>query len=382
VRLTEVEVTDTPKGARLAARAVWDDRSLRPDDIEFVYRDMPASAIVAPGDALVASMLIPAMAVGEDVSIDVPVSAKLLEGAAKAVRINKEWYPKFHASRVEAPIADPIVPTGRVASLFSGGIDSFYSILRPRTDPVTLLVTIVGFDLRFENRVWAGPILSRLAAAADALGRSIIVVDSNAYEVGHRYLVHAEHHGAFLAGAVIGLGCIRRCYIPSSWVLWRLFPPYGSHPATDPLWSTDGTEIVHDAVDVSRVEKGLEIAGNQVVLDHLRVCVRRPDLYNCGRCVKCVATALNLHIAGTLDRCRTLGPVDAATVRKTAIGNPYVYTYRELLTHVREPELQAAIRFALRLHPVHRAAEPIVNILRRRRLRARVDAFYASQGAP
>ena len=376
MNITDINVSDTPTGARLCGRVVWNNAALSPERVEFLYEGIPAEAITGGPEALLASMVLPAMAVGEDVRMDVPVSPRLLAGLEKIIRINAEWHHKLHAVRVRVPSREETPATGgEVASVFSGGLDSFYTILRARDDPITLLFTVVGFDLRFENRAFAPSIVSRLRAAADALGRRLVLVDSNAYEIGHKYLVHAEHHGAFLAAVALGLCGVRRCYVPSSWTLWRSLPPSGSHPATDHLWSTERLEFVHDAAEMSRVEKGLAVGGDPILLDHLRVCVRRPDLYNCGRCAKCVATALNLEVAGTLERCATLGPVTAGLIGRTRMGGAYDEVFRELLLYVRDPDMRRAIERSLRRGRWYRAAEPIADIVRRRRLRARISRF-------
>jgi hypothetical protein len=377
MRITEVETQDTPRGGRLRARIVWE--RTRPERIHFVYRDVPAAAITSPGDAVLASMLIPAMAMGEDITVEAPVSAGLLEGVREIVRINHGWHPRWHATRVEAPsVPRPPALGSEVASLFSGGLDSFHTLLVPREDPVTLLFTIVGFDMRFEKRASAALVLPRLEQAAEAHGRRVVVVDSNAYELGHKYLFRGEHHGGFLAATVLALGAmVRRCYIPGSWMAVNA-PPFGSHPQVDPLWSTEALEFVHDGVGVSRVQKGLAIAHDRVVLDHLRVCVRGPDLYNCGRCGKCVTTALTLHAAGTLGRCRTLPPVRAGDVRRTRVDEAFVRPFRELLEHIEEPEIRRAMKQALRLSRVAAAAGPLVDVIRRRRLRARLRLYDAS----
>jgi len=377
MRIRDIEVADTPSGARLSGNVLWDNNAR--DRVDFLYSSVPASSVTGGPEALLASMLIPAMAVGEDIHMEAPVSARLLAGIEKIVRINKEWHPRFHQTRVEAPARDGL-PTGAggIATFFSGGADSFYSILRPRPAPVTTLLTIVGFDLRFEKRAFAEPIVSRLRHAAETLDRSLVVVDSNAFEIGHKYVYHAEHHGAFLAATALALGELRLCYIPSSWTLWRSMPPFGSHPATDPLWSSDELEFVHDGAEISRTEKLFAIADNPVVLDNLRVCVRRPDLYNCGRCAKCVSTALTLQLAGTIDRCSTLGRVTPDDVRRARLGGPYHEVYRELLRNTDDPQLRRALKGALRFGRLQKAVRPLLDVERRRRLRVRIRRFEAS----
>lgn len=381
MRIVDIATADTPRGGRLGARVLWDDPRLEPDLIEYLYRDTPAAAITNPGDALLAAMLVPAMAVGEDIRIEAPVSARLVDGAAKIGQTMTRWYPKFRLSRVAAPVpAEPPPRPTEVASTFSGGLDSFYTVLRPRDDPITVVFTIIGFDLRFEKRAAVPVVIPRLEQAAKALGLRVIVVDSNAYEVGHKYVFKAEHHGGFLASTALALGgSIRRFFIPSSWWDWDM-RPWGSHPHTDPLWSTETLEVVHDGAYSHRLDKAREVSANPVLLDHLRVCISRPEEYNCGRCTKCVATALVLHVAGTLDKCATLGPLDLRVIRRTPISADY---QRAVADHVRgsisERELYAAVQRALMLGRLLKAAGPILNVIRRRRLRSRTRDLSSSK---
>jgi hypothetical protein len=374
VRIVDVETTDTEKGGRLCARVLWDRRDFESDHIYYVYRDTPAAAITHPGDTLLASMFVPAMAMGEDVHVDAPVSVRLAEGTSKIASTIKGWYPKFRQSQVSAPAAQP--PSNRpraVASFFSGGIDSFHTILRPRAERIDLVFTIIGFDMRFEKRAAAPIVLPRLERAAEALGLQMMVVDSNAYEVGHKYLFNAEHHGGFLASIALALGStVGRCFIPSSWSE-RNTRPWGSHPETDPLWSTETLEFVHDGFEVRRRAKAAVVSANPVALEHLRVCVRRPELYNCRRCPKCVATTLLLHIAGTLDQCATLGPLDPRLVRRTPmLASYHVSAAAYAFENEAEPQLRAALRRALFLGRLLRALDPLIDIVRRRRLRRRL----------
>ena len=384
MRITDIEVNDTPDGARLTGVAVWDRAARTADRLDFLYRDVPAAALTGGAETLLASTLIPAMAVGEDIRLDVPVSARMLEGVAKIVRINKTWFPNLHRSRVEA---EPAVPsaTGTVtASFFSGGLDSFYTLLRPRAgNAVETLIAIVGFDLRFEKRAFAPAIVRRLEQAAASLGKDLVVVDSNAYEIGHKYVSKAEHQGGFLAAVALGLRNVRLCYIASSWTLWRDLPPFGSHPATDPLWSTEATEFVHDGVELSRPDKCFEIADNDVMLEHLRVCVYRPDLYNCGMCSKCVSTAFNLQLAGTIDRCATLERVTPQQIRRAKrMGGPYDEVFAELLERTTDPDFRRAVRLALRRGRYIRIAKPVVAVGRRFLLRMKVRRFQGLAPLP
>jgi len=367
LRIADVAVSETSAGARLAATAVWDGRP--PDPVHFVYRGVDAAAIVAPGDALAAALVVPCMTVGEDLVLDVPVSSKLQEGIRTIVDVFLSWKMGTYRTRLEAPPVDRPRAPGEVAACFSGGADSFFTILRERDDPITTLLTIVGYDMRGQNRPVFESFLPRLSSAASRMGRQMLVVDTNVYEVGRKHLGSAHHHGAVLAAAAHGLaGRLRRLHIPSSWS-YRLMKPHGSHPFTDPLWSSESLEIVHDSPEFCKIERVTAIAHSDVVLDTLRVCARYPQQYNCGRCNKCVLVALALHQAGTLDRCRTLPRPTPGQIRRMLISPLWHARFEMMHDQLDDAELRDAVAFALRVSRLLRPAQPVSKALRRVGLR-------------
>ncbi len=65
-------------------------------------------------------------------------------------------------------------------SLFSGGVDSFYTVLTPRAWPIDDLLVIHGaFDLMYAKRESFDRVQARLQAAADALGKVLIPSATN-----------------------------------------------------------------------------------------------------------------------------------------------------------------------------------------------------------
>ena len=87
----------------------------------------------------------------------------------------------------------------------------------------------------------------------------------------------------------------KKIYIAATYV-----PGYAvknaSNPQTDPLWSTETLEFIHDGT-VTRLEKIKSLAAHQYALDLLRVCYQG-STYNCSRCEKCVRTMISLRLLG------------------------------------------------------------------------------------
>jgi hypothetical protein len=103
--------------------------------------------------------------------------------------------------------------------------------------------------------------------------------------------------------------------------------PWGSHPLTDPLFSSSTTAFVHDGTDISRREKLEFLAGFDVALRSLRVCSRGTS-ENCGACEKCYRNMIILDVLGALGRAATF-PEKALDLEK--VSRIFVRGWRTLL---------------------------------------------------
>ena len=125
------------------------------------------------------------------------------------------------------------------------------------------------------------------------------------------------YHGAALASVALAVGGLfRRIHIAASTTYDQLYP-LGTHPVLDPLWSTEGLSFVHDGCEADRIAKTRLAAQSPLALDTLRVCPGHTPEYNCGRCIKCLPTMLDLLQAGALGNCRTLPhEIDVPSLRR------------------------------------------------------------------
>jgi hypothetical protein len=74
------------------------------------------------------------------------------------------------------------------------------------------------------------------------------------------------------------------------------------------MYSTENLFLVHDGSESTRADKVERIVTweQDLVLNHLRVCNENAGgASNCGKCAKCVRTAIPLYILGLWDRART-----------------------------------------------------------------------------
>lgn len=158
--------------------------------------------------------------------------------------------------------------------------------------------------------------------------------------------------GSTLVGIALSLGdLLRTVYIASGYESLRPSFPYGSHPALDPLWSTDQLRVIHD-VAVSRLDKIQAVAAHPLALRTLRVCTRgqKTGLYNCCQCEKCLRTMLGLKFCGALKDAATFPrALDLRAIKRLTMRGRLMEAYEELeaVAQARgERSISAALRVA------------------------------------
>ncbi len=247
--------------------------------------------------------------------------------------------------------AGDVPPVRGSACFFTGGIDSFYTLLK-RRDELTALIFVHGFDVSLTNAALLDTISAAMRQVASAFGKPLIEVKTNLREFSDRYVSWEYYHGAALASVALLLSSrFSRVYVASTRSYAGLVP-MGSHPLLDPLWSTEHTTIVHDGCEAARVEKVAAVARCDLVLRTLRVCWENPaGAYNCGRCEKCLRTMVDLRIAGVLDRCTTFArPLDLRAVSRLPVDRKTAYFQESLRAVERlgtDPDLAKALRSSI-----------------------------------
>jgi hypothetical protein len=289
-------------------------------------------------EAFLAATLLPAMKVGQPLRIVGRISPKLLRSAQEIQEIFSKWYPEFKKIQVEAEPAksDKVDQGQEVGCFFSGGVDSFYTLLKHKKE-ITKLILIHGFDMPLDNHALRARVSEEIRRVSAELKKPLIEVETNLRDFSDQYVDWEQHfHGTVLASVALLLSPqFKKIYIPSSFSYHRL-DPWGSHVLVDPLWSIECMEIEHDGCEVSRPEKVARIAQVDIALRSLRVCWRNPDnAYNCGLCEKCLRTMVSLQAAGALGRCTTFGrKLEPNDVSNIEIDD-------EFLLHFAEENLQA-----------------------------------------
>src|SRR5579864_621218 len=265
---------------------------------------LPA-AVQASSEVFFPLALLTAMFVGVDLHCEEPISARLLANVGAIEDIWGAWSERSRIAVFAQPRSARPPPSRGVASFFSGGIDSFYTVLT-HLDEISHLIAVGGFDVPFGNGALWEKIIGPLRQAAAQLGKPLIEVRTDLRSFTDKYLSWEDAHGAAMASIALLLSpMFSRVLVPGSGTYATLLP-WGTHPLLDPLWSTDETQLVPDGYQSTRFQKLSFISENPIVLETLRVCWHNTgNTYNCGNCGKCLQAMAMLRAIGRLQNART-----------------------------------------------------------------------------
>ena len=266
--------------------------------------ELPADHAGPPDDGapFLAAAVQLAMRRGEDLTIEAPVSARLLDACDEIQRIYAAWAPELRPAEIHtAGTSTAAAARGGSGCFFSRGVDSMFSALCERSDPLTTLIFCDGLDPNHDDDVRAEEI--RLAGqAAAAIGLPLVVAATNIRDVADEVVPDWEDFVApglaFVAHSLSG--GISRAVIPSS-DTYATLEPCGTSPLLDPLFSSEAVEIEHDSLACGRGAKIAWLSEQRPdVLRWLKVCFFVNSPGNCGECGKCLLTMAELLASGTL----------------------------------------------------------------------------------
>ncbi|MBF0611713.1 MAG: hypothetical protein G8345_02700 [Magnetococcales bacterium] len=219
------------------------------------------------------------------------------------------------------------VNEGMVGSCFSAGVDSFYTLRQYLHHPSPAfrishaLFALIGPPFHHSLPQPYEEAVQRMSPMLQKLGVTLLDIRSNVYDFCHPLqLSWTMVHGLITAATIHFMGhSFQKFFIPSSYSFHNLFP-WGSHPLTDPLLSTEITRIIHHAFHLPRTEKTVAIADWPPIWQHLNVCLYRPEgTLNCGQCSKCIRTILTLACTPHLGQFKTF-PLQNNSLGETTLA--------------------------------------------------------------
>jgi hypothetical protein len=289
---------------------------------QMLWVDVPetvADGITRRLDSWLLWLLPHAVEAGCDLVLDGEVSPELLRNAEDVMRVWASWWPDRRPVRIVAAAATDDEPDGeRQALVFTGGVDSFYTLFehdrmarqQPACGmrPIDDLVYVWGYDLplfkpsAFEEKV------ATLHQIAERTGKTLLTLTTN-----YRQLdlpLAPVHWGPILHGPALGamasfLGRRWREVLIAATERYDALGAWGSSPLVDHHFSTGRTRVRHHGAWADRYEKMKLLSEHDVAFEHLTVCWGRSSARNCSTCEKCFRTMLVYDLLGARQRAAT-----------------------------------------------------------------------------
>lgn len=280
-------------------------------------RSLPAAA-----DAAFASCLMPAMLLGEELTVDESfnVSKALLSNLAQFQQYFVSWFDDLQWVNILIPeqqLHDNAVAPSDNAVFYSGGVDASYSFFELKNN-INHLIFCLGLDIQLGEHERCEKALSAAQQFALHYDKNLIVMETN-FRDAFPELSAKRCQIVLLISYSLALG-LCNLYVPASHDA-RELEPFITHPLTDPLLSNALTNVIHHGM-ISRMKKTAAIANSDQALNYLRVC-NASSQFNCGECEKCLRTMAAL---ATLDKQSAALPVLAPKkLRAVQIWTPGIY---------------------------------------------------------
>jgi hypothetical protein len=378
-RVEKRAVPGEPGRVRLVGEVVYDDRPHAREELWFEVDEGLSESFSRSGNPWLAALLPLAATIREPLRLGLPVDPLLKSSAPELNAIWRAWYPWLGSVTVEAD-GLPRASGGRLTgAFFSGGVDSFYMVMRRLLDPRRLLrpdelICVAGFDVPLSRQAERLRRRNRLSRVAESLGVRLVEVATNLKETR---LATADWNDLWHGCGIVATGLAleeryRRLMIAATFDYAHL-KSLGSHPMTDALLSTGGTRVLHEGARATRFQKVEYLAGVEGPLDALHVCWKQESDENCGRCEKCLRTMVMLEVAGALSRAKTF---PEQTLDLERVSRILLKRDRSYDTYYREVS-----RWALRTGRVdiHRAIESCNRASRLRRRAVSLSQSWKSK---
>ena len=300
-------------------------------------------------EALASSMLLAAALGGQRLEVAEPVARAWIDNVERLLSIAADWWDVPTVVPDAPTIDEPRPRSDGVALCFTGGVDSFHSLLcvEPKPD---VLAFVQGYDIGLTDQprmeAWE-PDFRRIA---DVAGAAPVVIRSN---LRSHHVFGARHwplvHGGALAAVGHLLADRAGTLLISSGAPASYQVRWGSHEQLDPLWSSDRVQVVHEGGSHSRLAKVRAIVDSPLVQRSLRVCwENRSVAGNCSRCDKCVSTMVLVALAGAADRVEVFDWDGSLAGRVDDVAETrFLRTYAEVLEEDIDDELARAVRSLL-----------------------------------
>lgn len=250
-----------------------------------------------------------AMRRGGCLHVHAPVSRTLRSNLQEFSIAWSEWAPDVYQPLTitsEGESAAPFERKDCVLLPFSGGLDSCHNLWtlvaeveRGDSSAVERVQALLvhGFDIPLVDEIAFEKAEKNAEAILKSVGVELISIRCNIRSLPHHW---ENEHGAALAACLhLFDEAFDRGLVAGSHSYASLRFPWGSNPISDPLLSSDSMKIQYCGLAYGRNQKARMIAEWPEAMQRLRPCWQDTARgANCGRCIRCIGTALNFAAEG------------------------------------------------------------------------------------
>jgi hypothetical protein len=254
-----------------------------------------------------------AFVIGEPLIINGTVDKTLLENTRNLIKIFQSWFPSKKIIPIEVDTFDisKKIKNNKVASFFTGGVDSFYTLLKNSNcssgPNIEFLIYIIGFDIPLSNSHVFPQLIKRLDTVAKTLNKKIIIMKTNLMETRYKKIEWVKFFGTGLASASHILDRLYSTVLIAANERMKdyRFILSGDDPEVVPLLSSNNLNFILDGTEAGRIEKTEFISCYEIALNNLKVCSKSKTDINCSNCEKCYRTMTSFYLLNKLDKCNT-----------------------------------------------------------------------------
>lgn len=307
-------------------------------------------------DAFILAVLKRAMKKKWDICFETPMSEDLCyQLTTYGIPILSDMTNIYQKIELKGKTTTICVPTaGKAGTGFSGGVDSFYTVLKHKDSQfagheVTHLVlarngAASSSETEEIARSWFDASNAKLAEGAKMLGMEYISIWSN---IPDFYRKDFCGNGCVIVTSAF-IHALRKLFKIYYWASAyqadvlsfkqynRILDGGFIEPFTVSLVSVEGLRFYHSGAEVKRVEKVEYIADSPEAQKSLIVCGEE-SACNCGSCVKCLRTMAELNSIGKLEQFRESFPVDKYLKNQTGkLAYEFVLDHPPFTTDIRK----------------------------------------------
>lgn len=305
-------------------------------------------------EAFAGIFLLPALHHQAQLRIEEPVDRQWLANLRKLTEIYSSWWG--YNSSFPIIVAETVTSNQHITEnsndlvlglCFTGGVDSFYSLLEYPA-PTDFLIFAHGYDIPLNDWPRLEDYRRSLQIIATRSNKTAVIIRTNLREHPLFKSVSWERtHGSALAALGLILSSdLDALVIPPSFASTRLCP-WGSHPETDPLYSTSTFKVFHHSTPLGRLERIQKITNFDLAQKHLRVCYVNISLTgNCSTCEKCVMTMAGIDSTGQLNSFQTFSSSQSLKSRIYGLGSAtqnLIPLWEDIAVSHSNPKIKTAI---------------------------------------